>query len=82
MIKILFSHLISIFFIFIIFIVCLSKQLKVTSEVIIIGSVHRPTKEYISSVLFEILNQLKPDLILFEADSSRFDENWNFVKLK
>lgn len=66
--------------IYILFIISTNLS-RAKTEVIIIGSIHKPTKKYTSEVLAKILFQLKPHLILVELDSSYFDEDWNLKKL-
>lgn len=44
-----------------------------TTEVVVIGTVHSPTAHYRSDTLVRILDRAKPDLILFEVDTSFID---------
>lgn len=48
------------------------------SELIIIGNVHRPMPGYNADSLYMILEQLSPDIILLELDSSNFTADNRF----
>lgn len=55
------------------------KKEKVT-EIIILGTLHKPEPNFNSEILFDILENLKPDLILMEGDSSFFTSNFRLKK--
>lgn len=50
------------------------------TEVILLGTVHQPVKNFNADSLYNILVDIKPDLILFEVDSSFFTPNFQFNK--
>ena len=49
-----------------------SIQLENDTELYVIGTVHESTDSFNSDTLLNILNKIKPDLILIESDSSYF----------
>lgn len=53
---------------------------KNKTELIILGTVHKPIKSFEPDSLYNILLKIKPDLILFEVDSSFFTKEFNFIK--
>lgn len=53
---------------------------KNKTELIFLGTVHRPIESFSPDTLYNILEKIKPDLILFEVDSSFFDESFKFTK--
>ncbi len=55
------------------------KPDKVT-EIIVIGNLHTPAPNYNSEILFKILEDIKPDFILQELDSSSFTKEFRFKK--
>ncbi len=50
------------------------------TELIMLGTVHQPVENFNSDDLYNILVKLKPDLILFEVDSSFFTQEFKFNK--
>ncbi len=50
------------------------------TELIILGTVHKPIKGFQPDSLYKILVNIKPDLILFEVDSSFFTKEFKFNK--
>ncbi|MDB5232275.1 MAG: hypothetical protein JWN76_3080 [Chitinophagaceae bacterium] len=50
------------------------------TKITILGSPHRETVELKKGQLYEAINQAKPDLILFELDSSLFEKDFRFPK--
>lgn len=50
------------------------------TELILLGTVHQPVENFNSDSLYEILLKIKPDLILFEVDSSFFTNEFEFKK--
>ena len=53
---------------------CTSKK----TELVLLGTVHQPIQNFTPDSLYNILTRLKPDLILFEVDSSFFTEEFEF----
>ncbi len=70
--KKLFTIIFSVF----IFYSCTNKR----TEVILLGTVHQPVKNFTPDSLYNILVKIKPDLILFEVDSSFFTKEFEFKK--
>ncbi|HNP20273.1 MAG TPA: hypothetical protein PKL31_17665 [Fulvivirga sp.] len=64
----------SLIFIGLIFYSCTSKK----TELVLLGTVHQPIQNFTPDSLYNILIRLKPDLILFEVDSSFFTEEFDF----
>ncbi|MEM6377931.1 MAG: hypothetical protein AAF705_06945 [Bacteroidota bacterium] len=50
------------------------------TELIILGTVHFPTQNVNADSIFEILEQVKPDVILLESDHSNFNEDYTFKR--
>ncbi|WP_020528467.1 hypothetical protein [Flexithrix dorotheae] len=50
------------------------------TELILIGTVHSPVENFNSDSLYNILLSIKPDLILYEVDSSFFTPEFKFKK--
>lgn len=65
-----------LFFIVLLFCTCTSTK----TEIVLLGTVHRPIQNFTPDSLYNILLKIKPDLILFEVDSSFFDKEFNFKK--
>lgn len=53
---------------------------KQKTEIIIIGTVHFPTKQINSDTIYSVLENLKPDIILMESDISNFNSDFTFKK--
>jgi hypothetical protein len=53
---------------------------KKKPELIIIGTIHFPTKDINKDTIYKILENLKPDLILMESDMSNFNSDFSFKK--
>ncbi|MFH6989291.1 hypothetical protein ACHRVW_16240 [Flavobacterium collinsii] len=49
-----------------------------TPELIVIGTVHFPTKNINTDTIYKILENLKPDLILMESDKTNFNSDFTF----
>jgi hypothetical protein len=49
-----------------------------TTEVFILGSLHKTTKNIDYDDLYNLLETIKPNIILYEIDSSHFDKNMNW----
>jgi hypothetical protein len=60
--------------------ITLSCKTENPTEIIVIGTLHKPEPNFNSETLFTILEDVKPDLILHERDSSSFDTNFRFVE--
>ncbi len=63
-------------FISVFFCSCTSKR----TQLVILGTVHEPVENFNSDSLYNILIKIKPDLILFEVDSSFFTKDFDFKK--
>lgn len=50
------------------------------TELILLGTVHKPVKNFTPDSLYNILSSIEPDLILFEVDSSFFTKDFKFKK--
>ncbi len=48
------------------------------TELVLLGTVHQPIQNFTPDSLYNILIEIKPDLILFEVDSSFFTEDFEF----
>jgi len=48
------------------------------TRLVILGTVHEPTKKFTADSVTNILNQVNPDLILLESDSSFFTNSFAF----
>ncbi|WP_242202572.1 hypothetical protein [Aestuariivivens insulae] len=57
----------------------ISCKTEKPTEIIVIGTQHEPVPNFNSETLFNILEQVKPDLILHERDSSAFDSEFKFI---
>jgi len=66
--------------IFTLFLVSPSFGQQKGTEIVIIGSIHQPVPNFNSDILFNIFEQVKPDIILQEVDSSFFTEDFKFKK--
>lgn len=55
---------------------CTSKR----TELVLLGTVHQPVQNFTPDSLYNILVKIKPDLILFEVDSSFFTKEFEFKK--
>lgn len=55
---------------------CTSKK----TEIVLLGTVHQPIQNFTPDSLYNILVKIKPDLILFEVDSSFFTKEFKFNK--
>jgi hypothetical protein len=58
----------------------LSCEKEKTTEIILIGTLHNPKPNFNSEILFDILEDIKPDLILLEGDSSFFTTDFRLKK--
>ncbi|MFZ1807984.1 MAG: hypothetical protein WAU36_12205 [Cyclobacteriaceae bacterium] len=63
-------------FIDLLFYNCTSKK----TELVLLGTVHEPIQNFTPDSLYNILVKIKPDLILFEVDSSFFTDEFKFKK--
>ena len=53
---------------------------KKKPELIVIGTVHFPTKDINKDTIYKVLENLKPDLILMESDMTNFNSDFSFKK--
>lgn len=53
-----------------------SCKTEKTTEIIVIGALHKPEPNFNSEILFNILEDVKPDFILRELDSSSFTSDF------
>jgi hypothetical protein len=51
---------------------------KQKTELLIIGTVHFPTKQINADTIYSILENLKPDIILMESDMTNFNSDFTF----
>lgn len=51
---------------------------KKQTELVLLGTVHQPVENFNSDSLYNLLVKIKPDLILFEVDSSFFTKDFQF----
>lgn len=51
------------------------------TQVVVLGSVHFPTPKVNADSIYQILQKIKPDLILLEADSTNFYNDFTFKHL-
>lgn len=68
--------LLSFIFICLLFYNCKSNK----TELVLLGTVHQPIENFTPDSLYNILVNIKPDLILFEVDSSFFTKEFEFKK--
>ena len=54
----------------------LSCKTEKTTEIIVIGTLHKPEPNFNDEILFKILEDIKPDYILRELDSSSFTSDF------
>ncbi|WP_338733471.1 hypothetical protein [Mangrovimonas cancribranchiae] len=70
------KRLLEFIFIGLLFWGCTNKK----TELVILGTVHQPVQNFTPDSLYNILVKIKPDLILYEVDSSFFTKEFNFKK--
>ena len=58
------------------------KKIKSETEIIVIGTQHKPAPNFNSEILFNILEEVKPDLILLELDSIKFTSDFKLKEVK
>jgi hypothetical protein len=51
---------------------------KQKAELIVIGTVHFPTKQINKDTIYSVLENLKPDVILMESDMTNFNSDFTF----
>lgn len=68
--------IVPLIFVGLLFYSCTSKK----TELVLLGTVHQPIQNFTPYSLYNILVKIKPDLILFEVDSSFFTEEFEFNK--
>ncbi|WP_186757962.1 hypothetical protein [Echinicola salinicaeni] len=69
-------RLIELIFISLLFYNCSNKK----TELVLLGTVHETVHNFNADSLYNILTKIKPDLILFEVDSSFFTQEFEFKK--
>jgi len=70
----------AILFIFLISLYSCSNKINNGTEVIVIGTVHFPTDYVNADSIYMALQQISPDIIAMEADSSVFNSDFSFKK--
>lgn len=50
-------------------------------ELIVIGTVHFPTKQINKDTIYSVLENLKPDIILMESDMTNFNSDYTFKNM-
>ena len=48
------------------------------TEIIVIGTQHKPVPNFDENTLYDILESVQPDLLLNEADTGRFTADWKY----
>ncbi|WP_282113401.1 hypothetical protein [Maribacter stanieri] len=71
-----------LFFTLIILCLCLFSQScnERKTNLVLLGTVHQPVENFNSDSLYNILKKIRPNLILFEVDSSFFTQDFKFKK--
>lgn len=59
---------------------CNAQDKKQKLDLIIIGTVHFPTKNINSDTIYKVLENLKPDVVLMESDQTNFNSDFSFKK--
>jgi hypothetical protein len=59
----------------------LSCKSEKTTEIIVIGTLHKPEPNFNSEILFNILEDVQPDFILEELDSSFFTSDFKHINV-
>jgi hypothetical protein len=67
-------------FISTLFFICTTLETNAQTEIIIIGTAHRESANQKKADLYNILSKVKPDIILFELDSSLMGKDFKFSK--
>lgn len=58
------------------------KKTESKTEIIVIGTQHKPVPNFNSEILFNILEKVKPDLILLELDSTKFTADFKLKAVR
>jgi hypothetical protein len=58
------------------------KKIESETEIIVIGTQHKPVPNFNSEILFKILEEVQPDLILLELDSLKFTSDFKLKEVK
>ncbi len=61
-------------------VVILSCKKEKPTEIIVIGTQHKPVPNFNADILFDILEDVQPDFILHESDSSHYTADFKFKK--
>lgn len=67
--------------VFLAYILLSGCTIKDKGQIIIIGTIHFPSENIDSDKLYNILDKVKPDVILFESDSSNFNSDFTFKNM-
>ncbi|AWV96905.1 hypothetical protein [Arcticibacterium luteifluviistationis] len=59
-----------------------SCQKEAPTEIMVIGAMHKPEPNFNADILFNILEEVKPDLILLELDSAKFTADFNLKEVR
>lgn len=54
---------------------------KQTTELIVIGTIHFPTKQINKDTIYSVLENLKPEIILIESDMTNFNSDFTFKNI-
>ncbi|KIO52858.1 hypothetical protein [Flavobacterium hibernum] len=57
-----------------------TENKKKKPELIVIGTVHFPTKNINADTIYKVLENLKPDIVLMESDMTNFNSDFTFKK--
>ena len=72
-----------VFLLFVLFYSCSKTEQKTNeTEIIVIGTQHKPVPNFDSEILFDILEKVKPDLILLELDSIKFTSDFQIKEVR
>ena len=72
-----------VFILCILFYSCKTKEQTATeTEIIVIGTQHKPVPNFNPEILFNILENVKPDLILLELDSIKFTSDFRLKEVR
>jgi len=58
------------------------KKIESETEIIVIGTQHKPVPNFNPEILFKILEEVRPDLILLELDSLKFTADFKLKEVK
>lgn len=58
------------------------KEIERNTEIIVIGTQHKPVPNFNPEILFNILEEVKPDVILLELDSLKFTPDFKLKEVR